>query len=40
MPRGRYRPGAGRPKALKAKALEKAPGDIKRAAHKSKLNLL
>lgn len=43
MPRGGYRPGAGRPKSAKspkAKALENVPGDIKKAARKSKLSPL
>lgn len=43
MPRGGYRPGAGRPKSAKspkAKALEKVPSDIKKAARKSGLSPL
>lgn len=43
MPRGGYRPGAGRPKGAKTAASEaaaKAPADVKKAARKSGLDPL
>jgi hypothetical protein len=43
MPRGGYRPGAGRPKGsktAKAEVIAKAPADVKKAARKSGMDPL